>query len=172
MPLTITTIAVVPASTSTPSLLASTTSLLSSPLTTTTSSCNAQLYTIPTTDAACAVPNNDPSKNYTVPMTHCCGSASVTSYDGDCGLYCLAEGQDVGTLVSCLAGAGVGWSDVFCNTNMTARATGTSDGGFRVNAKETGKVVNGGVARRDTGWRRQMVGLVGVLGLVVFGVVG
>jgi hypothetical protein len=34
----------------------------------------------------------------------------------------------VGQLVNCLTGAGVGWSDVFCNTNMSAVATGTETG--------------------------------------------
>ena len=164
MTLTVTTIAVVPAATVATSNTAmefpsTTQSIPSATAAVAVSSssgaaCGAQLYTIPTTDAACAVPNKA-NANYNTFMTHCCNSAAVTSYDNNCGLYCLAQGQAVGTLVNCLTGAGVGWSDVFCNTNMTATATGTSSGasstsgGFKVST-DAAKSGAGSVVRR--GW--------------------
>lgn len=82
--------------------------------------CGAKVYDIPTTDAACAVPSKG---NYSDVMHECCKVASVTSYDNDCGLYCLAQEQSVGNLTSCLTSHGVSYGDAFCNQNTTATAT-------------------------------------------------
>jgi hypothetical protein len=35
-------------------------------------------------------------------LQKCCKNAKVTKYDNDCGIYCLAQGQDVDKLQSCL----------------------------------------------------------------------
>jgi hypothetical protein len=98
-------------------------------------SCGAQLYDIPTKDAACAVPAKI---NYNALMSHCCGPAAVTGYYNNCGLYCLAQGQTVGQLVDCLTADGVEYSDVFCNTNMSATATAAVTGGGKDGATSSG----------------------------------
>ncbi|KAJ0415131.1 hypothetical protein BJY00DRAFT_318121 [Aspergillus carlsbadensis] len=85
------------------------------------STCQAKLYDIPTTDAACAMPNSN--STYLDLMTTCCGSAPVISYS-NCDYYCLAQDQTVGDLAECLikgSEAGQAW----CNTNANATATGT-----------------------------------------------
>lgn len=87
--------------------------------------CGAQVYEIPTRDAACAVPVHA-GNNYADAMKQCCHEASVESYDNGCGLYCLAQGQTVGNLTSCLTGHGVANAHVFCTQNQTATATGTA----------------------------------------------
>ncbi|KAJ5985701.1 hypothetical protein N7522_012897 [Penicillium canescens] len=49
-------------------------------------------------------------------------------YDNDCGIYCLAQGQDIGTLQSCITSKSGNYHDVFCNTsrqNATATAAAT-----------------------------------------------
>lgn len=79
-----------------------------------------QTWTIPTTDAACAI---HPSGNSSDVLKQCCGVASVQSFDDDCAQYCLAQGQDVGSLLSCLQSNGVSGADVFCNSNTSATAT-------------------------------------------------
>ncbi|KAL2811422.1 hypothetical protein BJX63DRAFT_444103 [Aspergillus granulosus] len=86
-----------------------------------TSTCHAKLYQIPTTDAACAMPNTN--STYLDLMNDCCGSASVISYD-NCDYYCLAQDQTVGDLAECLI-KGSEAGKVWCNTNANATATGT-----------------------------------------------
>lgn len=61
--------------------------------------------------------------NHTDIMSTCCKTADVVSYYDDCGLYCLADGQTVGDLTSCLYQNGAAWQDVFCRGNTTATAT-------------------------------------------------
>ncbi|CEN60883.1 hypothetical protein ASPCAL07555 [Aspergillus calidoustus] len=75
------------------------------------STCHAKLYDIPTTDAACAMPNSN--STYLDLMTTCCGSAPVISYS-NCDHYCLAQDQTGSE-------AGQAW----CNTNANATATVT-----------------------------------------------
>lgn len=58
-------------------------------------------------------------------MSKCCQSASIISYYSNCGLYCLAQGQDVGDLTDCLFKNGAGWNDVFCSGTPNATATGS-----------------------------------------------
>ncbi|KAI9926380.1 hypothetical protein ASPWEDRAFT_697324 [Aspergillus wentii DTO 134E9] len=101
----------------------STTSTLSTATTTgtastATSSCSAKLYDIPTHDAACAMPMRN---NNSAIMSSCCGEASVVSYD-DCDYYCLARGQNVGDLATCLIKASEA-GEVWCNTNANATAS-------------------------------------------------
>lgn len=85
------------------------------------SGCGSLLYDIPTKDAACALSYGG---NHTDIMTGCC--QQVVSYQNDCGLYCLAQGQSVSDLTQCLYDGGAAYQDVFCNaqTNATATATG------------------------------------------------
>lgn len=82
-------------------------------------------YDIPIKDVACAVPAGG---NHTEVMAKCCKDADVVSYNGDCGLYCLALDQSVGDITSCLYSNGVAWGDPFCSgeTNETATATENS----------------------------------------------
>ncbi|PSR80599.1 hypothetical protein BD289DRAFT_337547, partial [Coniella lustricola] len=86
--------------------------------------CGSLLYEIPTQDAACAVPYGG---NHTEIMSACCGPADVVSYENNCGLYCLAENQNVTSLTNCLTSNGAAYGQVFCNEpgNATASATTT-----------------------------------------------
>jgi hypothetical protein len=97
-----------------------TTSILATP----PSQCGATLYDIPTSDAACAMPFGG---NHTEVMAKCC--EQVVSYQDDCGLYCLAQGQSVQELTDCLFNEGAAYQNVFCNapTNATATATGNTE---------------------------------------------
>lgn len=88
--------------------------------------CAAQLYNIPVQDASCAIPY-DSSANATDIMSGCCNAAAVVSYYDNCGLYCLAEGQSVEDLTSCLMQSGAQPQNVFCRGNVTATATGSSN---------------------------------------------
>ncbi|KAG8162748.1 hypothetical protein KVR01_007226 [Diaporthe batatas] len=83
------------------------------------------VYDIPTSDVACAVPAGG---NHTEVMSGCCRGADVVSYGGGCGLYCLAQGQAVDDLTACLFAGGIPWQDAFCRGegNATASATGNS----------------------------------------------
>ncbi|OJJ50639.1 hypothetical protein ASPZODRAFT_126538 [Penicilliopsis zonata CBS 506.65] len=82
------------------------------------SSCGS-IYVMPITDAACALPA---SGNNSAIMSQCCKDAPVTKYDDDCAFYCLAEGQTIGNLTSCITSNG--GTQVFCNnSNQTATAT-------------------------------------------------
>ncbi|KAJ6438890.1 Fungal transcriptional regulatory protein, N-terminal [Purpureocillium lavendulum] len=90
----------------------------------TTASC-ANLYDIPTADAACAMPHSD---NNVKLMSSCCKGSQVVSYFNKCGLYCLAQGQSVGDLTSCLYKANAPWNSVFCRGNTSATATETGTG--------------------------------------------
>ncbi|KAK6222706.1 hypothetical protein LQW54_000887 [Pestalotiopsis sp. IQ-011] len=91
---------------------------------TSATNCGASLYDIPVQDAACAMPYGG---NHTDILAACCGSASVISYYGDCGVYCLAEDQSVADLTSCFYDHGAAYQDVFCHGNTTATATGAGD---------------------------------------------
>jgi hypothetical protein len=102
-------------------LTGTTTSTASSPSTTSTGihSCPQTTWEIPTTDAACAI---HPSSlhNATDVLSQCCGVASVISYDDGCASYCLAQGQNVSVLETCLQSNG---GDPFCNSGLNATAT-------------------------------------------------
>ncbi|KAI1085543.1 hypothetical protein F5B20DRAFT_518774 [Whalleya microplaca] len=85
-----------------------------------TSGCAARLYDIPTQDAACAIRWGG---NHTELMDACCGRADVVGYYDSCGLYCLAVGQPVSSIIECLFAHGSGYNDVFCRGDVTATAT-------------------------------------------------
>ncbi|CAI7652437.1 unnamed protein product [Penicillium palitans] len=102
-----------------------------------TSSCHAKLYDIPTHDAACAMPMQS---NNSAIMSSCCSEASVVEYDS-CDYYCLAQGQDVGTLAECLIKAsepGEVWCNTGANATATATATATGTGVVTLGATKTG----------------------------------
>ncbi|KAL3462689.1 hypothetical protein BJX64DRAFT_288153 [Aspergillus heterothallicus] len=77
-------------------------------------------WILPVQDAACGLPS---SGNYSTIMDKCCGVADVDSFNDDCGLYCLAQGQSVGDLLSCIEDSGATPGEFFCSGNMTATAT-------------------------------------------------
>ena len=85
-----------------------------------TSTCGPSTFVLPTKDAACGLPN---SSDNSAAMDKCCKPASVKSYSGDCGLYCLAKDQSLRDLLSCLTDNGVNNGDVFCNDRLNATAT-------------------------------------------------
>ncbi|RAH68768.1 uncharacterized protein BO66DRAFT_392868 [Aspergillus aculeatinus CBS 121060] len=141
--------------------------------------CTGNLYVLPVQDAACALPN---SGNFSSVMDKCCSPATVTKYDNDCGLYCLAQDQTVKTLLSCLQDNGA-VTEAFCSGNLTASATA------KVSSTETGKAgktgSSTGSAASSTSTSDKSAAVVGhkvsmggwvVLGMVVssclFGVMG
>ncbi|KXG48599.1 uncharacterized protein PGRI_024690 [Penicillium griseofulvum] len=89
----------------------------------TSTACGGSVWQIPTTDAACAAVV---SGNITQVMDDCCKDAKVSKYDNDCGIYCLAQGQDVNKLQSCLTSKSGNYHDVFCNAALNATATATA----------------------------------------------
>lgn len=91
----------------------------------TSTACGGSVWQIPTTDAACAAVV---SGNMTDVMDDCCKNAKVTKYDNDCGIYCLAQGQDVDKLQSCITSKSGNYHDVFCNAALNATATATTTG--------------------------------------------
>ncbi|KUL89361.1 hypothetical protein ZTR_03760 [Talaromyces verruculosus] len=103
------------------------TSTASSPSTTSTGihSCPQTTWEIPTSDAACAIHPSSLS-NATDVLSHCCGVATVVSYDDGCASYCLAQGQNVSVLESCLQSNG---GDPFCNSGLNATATAAVSSG-------------------------------------------
>ncbi|KAI5300804.1 hypothetical protein KEM55_004835 [Ascosphaera atra] len=87
------------------------------------SNCGSKVYEIPVQDAACAMPN---SGNHTEVLKQCCKHAPVETYGNKCGVYCLAIGQEMEDLRSCLTKQpGLGALDVFCAGKGNATATGT-----------------------------------------------
>ncbi|KAI1384832.1 uncharacterized protein F4822DRAFT_416394 [Hypoxylon trugodes] len=102
--------------------MSSTTATVSAPTSTPTVGCGAELYNIPTQDAAVGITSGG---NHTDIMGACCGSADVISYYDNCGLYCLAAGQSVNDLIKCLFDHGAPNSDVFYRGNVSATATAT-----------------------------------------------
>lgn len=111
----------------------------------TAGSCH-NVYDIPTQDAACAMPYGS---NHTDIMSRCCDSANVISYYDDCGLYCLAIGQDVGNLTQCLFDNGAADTDVWCRGNQTQTATETGDGGAAPSTASARVVATGGAGSSD-----------------------
>ncbi|KAF7521673.1 hypothetical protein PCG10_008126 [Penicillium crustosum] len=103
----------------------STTTSTTSSVSATSTACGGSVWEIPTTDAACAAVI---SGNITDVMDDCCKDAKVSKYDNDCGIYCLAQGQDVNKLQSCLTSKSGNYHDVFCNAALNATATATATG--------------------------------------------
>ncbi|EHA27662.1 hypothetical protein ASPNIDRAFT_123645, partial [Aspergillus niger ATCC 1015] len=115
--------------------------------TTSAASCTStgNLYVLPVQDAACAIPN---TKNASAIMDKCCSPASPTKYDNDCGIYCLAQGQDVKELLSCIQSNGA-VEDPFCSGNLTATATASVTGTKATGSTKTG--TSTGSAASETG---------------------
>jgi hypothetical protein len=133
---------------------------------TNTASCGGSVWQIPTTDFACAAII---SGNMTDAMDDCCKDASPKKYDNDCGIYCLAQGQDIGTLQSCISKKSGNYHDVFCNTsrqNATATAaasktstsTGTHTGTTTSTSTHNAAVANQPVSKSGLGLVALMFG--------------
>ncbi|KAK4871153.1 hypothetical protein LT330_000390 [Penicillium expansum] len=105
--------------------MSTTTSSTTSSVSATSTACGGSVWQIPTTDAACAAVI---SGNMTDVMDNCCKNAKVSKYDNDCGIYCLAQGQTVDKLQSCLTSKSGNYHNVFCNAALNATATATSTG--------------------------------------------
>lgn len=89
-----------------------------------TSSCGNQLYQIPTQDAACAAVVKG---NISAVMHECCKNATPHTYDNDCSIYCLAQGQDIHNLSNCLTTKSGDYQGVFCNAALNATATAAAN---------------------------------------------
>ncbi|KYK56240.1 hypothetical protein DCS_08210 [Drechmeria coniospora] len=87
--------------------------------------CSNKLFQMPIRDSACAMPYSDRGVNI---MSNCCKDASVVSYYDKCGLYCLAQGQNVGSLTDCFYREGASYQDVFCSGGRSDVARGTGTG--------------------------------------------
>ncbi|KAI0019257.1 hypothetical protein F4780DRAFT_456933 [Xylariomycetidae sp. FL0641] len=107
---------------------------------TTSAVCGPQMYDIPVTEAACAVPFGG---NHTDVMGNCCKSADVLSYASDCGLYCLGIEQTLADLRDCLYDGGLAYQDVFCNqVNLTTASATATDATPASTASATVVVTN------------------------------
>ncbi|KAJ6115333.1 hypothetical protein N7486_001111 [Penicillium sp. IBT 16267x] len=125
----------------------------------TTTACTANVYQLPTTDAACAAVNT--------------GNSPV-KYDNDCGIYCLAQEQTVEKLLDCLQTTGNNYQDVFCNDSLNAIATAKAT----TTASETG-TMTGTSTSTSTSTKNAAVGQpastmgLGILAMVLFsGIMG
>ncbi|ORY07798.1 hypothetical protein BCR34DRAFT_17389 [Clohesyomyces aquaticus] len=101
--------------------------------------CSTQQYSqVPSQDFGCALGSTSglPS-NYANAMSKCCKDAPVEKWASDCALWCLASGQSIGDLTSCLQKEGVAPNVIFCSGNMTATATGKVSGSGTVKATGT-----------------------------------
>ncbi|KAL4787616.1 hypothetical protein BJX76DRAFT_301923 [Aspergillus varians] len=83
--------------------------------------CTGNSWVLPVQDVACGLIKS--TNNYSEIMKDCCGDAEVKSYNDDCGLYCLAQGQDGQSLLDCIQDKGATNGDFFCGGNLTHSAT-------------------------------------------------
>lgn len=107
--------------------MAAPTTSIAYPPSSTAASCGvANGWNLPSSDPACA---SRITGNITDVFNDCCGQATPHKYANDCGIYCLAQGQDIGKLRSCLQTKSDNYHDIFCNTvNASATATGAGVG--------------------------------------------
>lgn len=95
-------------------------------MTTTTTSALAQatacedVYQLPTTDAACGASLHG---NMGDVFDECCKGNGPVTYGNHCGIYCLAQGQTVHELSSCLMSKSHNYGGVFCNDAENATAS-------------------------------------------------
>ncbi|KAL0934964.1 uncharacterized protein CTRU02_209555 [Colletotrichum truncatum] len=116
----------------------------SAPAASSTPACSGNLlYDSPSRDANCAMPYGG---NNTEILKKCCKDADIISYYDNCGVYCLALGQSVGDLTTCLFENGASHKAVFCRGNLTASATATGNADLPASAKAT-VVASGGASR-------------------------
>ncbi|KAJ5835255.1 hypothetical protein N7447_001281 [Penicillium robsamsonii] len=126
--------------------------------------CGARVWEIPTTDAACAAILGG---NMTDVMDDCCKNAKVSKYENDCGIYCLAQGQDVNELQSCLTSKSNNYHNVFCNAALNATATATAKdskstaSGTSTHSSTTSSSTNAAIAHQPIS--KSGLGLVGLL---------
>ncbi|KAJ5101368.1 hypothetical protein NUU61_003590 [Penicillium alfredii] len=100
------------------------------------SSCaTSKVYEIPTLDASCGALLKG---NMSEVMDTCCKQATPTKYQDDCGIYCLAQGQDVNHLQKCLTSKSGNYRDVFCRGNLNATATAKPTGARATSDSTTG----------------------------------
>ncbi|KAF2472208.1 uncharacterized protein BDR25DRAFT_342187 [Lindgomyces ingoldianus] len=115
-------------------------SVLSSVAANPTGVCSTQAYSqLPGgTDNGCAIASTAglPS-NYSDAMSKCCKDAPVEKWASDCALWCLASGQSIGDLTTCLQKESVVANMIFCRGNTTATATGKVSGSGTVKATGT-----------------------------------
>ncbi|RAL11834.1 uncharacterized protein BO97DRAFT_405878 [Aspergillus homomorphus CBS 101889] len=136
--------------------------------------CTGSIYVLPIQDAACALPNTG---NFSSIMDKCCTPASVTKYNNDCGLYCLAQGQTVKELLGCLQDNGA-VTQAFCSANLNASATASAStssatGKDSKTGTATGSAASASSTEKGAGVVEKKVSLGGwvVLGMmVVYGV--
>ncbi|KAJ5452824.1 hypothetical protein N7445_001007 [Penicillium cf. griseofulvum] len=77
-----------------------------------------------------------PGGNMTKVMKDCCNGAPVSTYEDNCGIYCLAKGQDTVKLSHCIGSQNSNEFPIFCNLdscdsgnfNETACSTSTLSG--------------------------------------------
>ncbi|KAJ5960669.1 uncharacterized protein N7479_007819 [Penicillium vulpinum] len=126
--------------------------------------CAARVWQIPTTDAACAAVV---SGNMTDVMESCCKRAKIFKYDNDCGIYCLAQGQEVNELQSCLTNRRGNDHVVFCNaaSNATATATrarststGTHRDSYPTSTSTNAAIANQSVSKSSLGFIALLLG--------------
>lgn len=106
--------------------------------------CGADVYQLPITDAACGA---QLSGNMSTVFDDCCKGDAPVKYNNDCGIYCLAQGQTVHELSSCLMSRSNNYSGVFCNNNKpnatateaatTTKSTSTSTSSGTTTASST-----------------------------------
>lgn len=85
--------------------------------------CTGNAWVLPVQDIACGLIST--SDKYSDIMDKCCKDANVESYNDDCGLYCLAQGQSGRDLLDCISDEGAKDGDFFCgggNLTQTASA--------------------------------------------------
>lgn len=95
-------------------------------MTTTTTAALAQatacedVYQLPTTDAACGASLHG---NMGAVFDECCKGNGPVTYDHHCGIYCLAQGQTVHELSTCLMSNSHNYGGIFCNDAENATAS-------------------------------------------------
>lgn len=87
----------------------------------TAATCGPDVYQLPTTDVACGARLTDDMSSV---FDECCKGDGPVKYNNDCGIYCLAQGQTVSELSSCLMSKSNNYGGVFCN-NSKPNATAT-----------------------------------------------
>lgn len=83
--------------------------------------CTGNAWVLPVQDIACGLIST--SDKYSDIMDKCCKDAKVESYNDDCGLYCLAQGQSGRDLLDCISDEGAKDGDFFCGGNLTHTAS-------------------------------------------------
>ncbi|KAJ5715434.1 uncharacterized protein N7483_012615 [Penicillium malachiteum] len=100
--------------------MSTTTTSTTSSASATSTVCTGNVWELPITDAACG---SRITGNMTTVFDDCCKGDSPVKYDGDCGVYCLAQEQTVSELLTCLHSKSNDYQDIFCNDKLNATAT-------------------------------------------------